>query len=267
MDVDGSLTEMGQIYAVMVGRLVNQSIQSPTAIDRPFASNTPVGRLVYSLLSFSMAFFRNVVVKSGKKVLREYEKRGAQHAAAVAAEQVVAPLASLYLGHLLVTIAREALLNPEKWDEEEKNEGGFPIKWLSQLAFSRVGFTGLADPLYNAYNGVKYQRDLSNLLIGAPASYITQSMERIAKYFAMNSEKTNSAERGAVRGVYDLVAQPALAYATGYLPGGPVVGYGLGAAYMYMSSPAFKTQLQDWIAGEKQGKQKKAGEATGQGTF
>jgi hypothetical protein len=259
IDVDGSLTEMGKIYAVMVGRLVNQSIQSPTAIDRPWAANTPVGRLTYGLLSFSMAFFRNIMVKSVKKVAREYEKRGAGQAAAVAGMQVLAPLASLYMGHLLVTMAREALLNPDKWEEEEKKEGGFPIKWLAALAFSRVGFTGLADPLYNALLGVKYQRDLSNILAGATFSFFLQSLERIAKYFVANSENTNSAERAAARGLYELAVQPSIAYATGYLPGGPVLGYGLGASYMYMSSPAFKSQWQDWLAGEKEGKQKKAG--------
>lgn len=260
MDVDGSLTDMGKIYAVMVGRLVNQSIQAPTAIDRPWAANTPVGRLTFGLLSFSMAFFRNIMVKSVKKIDREYKARGAAQAANVAALQVLAPIASLYMGHLIVTMAREALLNPEKWDEEEKKEGGVPIKWLAQLAFSRAGFTGLADPIYNALNGVKYQRDLSNILSGSTASFFLQAIERIAKYFVANSENTNSAERNAARGLYELSVQPALAYTAGYLPGGPVVGYGLGASYMYLSSPAFKSQWQDWMAGEKEGKQKKAGE-------
>jgi hypothetical protein len=259
IDVDGSLTEMGKIYSVMVGRLVNQSIQNPTAIDRPWAANTPVGRLTYGLLSFSMAFFRNVMVKSAKKVAREYEQRGAGQAAAVAGMQVLAPLASLYMGHLLVTVAREALLNPDKWEEEEKKEDGFPIKWLSSLAFSRVGFTGLADPLYNALLGVKYQRDLVGILAGPSNSFFGQSLERIVKYFVANSENTNSAERAAARGLYELAVQPAFAYATGYLPGGPMVGYGLGASYMYFSSPAFKSQWQDWMAGEKEGKQKKTG--------
>ncbi len=259
IDVDGSLTEMGKIYAVMVGRLVNQSIQNPTAIDRPWAANTPVGRLTYGLLSFSMAFFRNVMVKSAKKVAREYEQRGAGQAAKVAGMQVLAPLASLYMGHLLVTMAREALLNPDKWEEEEKKEDGFPIKWLSALAFSRVGFTGLADPLYNALLGVKYQRDLVGILAGPSNSFFGQSLERIVKYFVANSENTNSAERAAARGLYELAVQPAFAYATGYLPGGPMVGYGLGASYMYFSSPAFKSQWQDWLAGEKEGKQKKTG--------
>lgn len=259
IDVDGSLTDMGKIYGVMVGRLVNQAIQSPSAIDRPWAANTPTGRLTYGLLSFSMAFFRNVMVKSVKKIEREYNDRGAAQAASVAAAQVIAPIASLYMGHLLVTMLRELILNPDKWEEEEKKEGGFPIKWLSALAFSRSGFTGLADPLYNAYVGVKYQRDLTALFAGATYGYAASAVERIIKYFSVNSDKTNSAERNAARGLYELTFQPGLAYATGALPGGPVVGYGLGASYMYMTSPAFKSQWQDWIAGEKENKQKKAG--------
>ena len=261
IDVDGSLTDMGKTYAVLVGRLVNQSIQSPTAIDRPWAANTPTGRLTYGLLSFSMAFFRNIMVKSIKKVEREYNERGAAQAASVAASQVLAPIASLYMGHLLVTIMREALLNPDKWEEEEKKEKGFPIKWLSQLAFSRSGFTGLADPLYNAMMGVKYQRDLTGLLAGATYGYAAQALERIVKFFVLNSANTNSAERNAARGLYELSVQPGLAYVTGALPGGPMVGYGLGASYMYMSSPAFKSQWQDWLAGPKEGKQKKAGQS------
>ncbi len=260
IDVDGQLTDMGRIYAVMVGRLVNQAIQNPSAIDRPWAANTPIGRLTYGLLSFSMTFFRNVVMKSMKKVAREYEQRGAAHAANVAGMQVLAPLASLYMGHLIVTMAREALLNPDKWEEEEKKAKGFPIGWLAGLAFSRAGFTGIADPLYNALMGVKYQRDLSNILAGATPSFFLQSLERIAKYFILNSDDTNSAERNAARGMYELAIQPSLAYATGALPGGPMLGYGLGASYFYFSSPAFKSQWQDWLAGPKDSGGKRAGE-------
>lgn len=81
---------------------------------------------------------------------------------------------------------------------------------------------------------------------------VLQNLERVIKYFLLNSENTNSAERSATRGLYELTVQPGLAYATGALPGGPVVGYGLGASYMYMTSPAFKAQWQDWMAGEKE---------------
>lgn len=261
IDVDGQLTAMGRIYATMTGRLVDQAIQNPTAVDRPWAANTAVGRITFGLLSFNMAFFRNVFVKAAKKIDREYKKRGAAQATQVAAMQVLAPLAALYAGHLVVTVAREALLNPEKWAEEEEKEGGFPAKWLLSLAFSRSGFTGLADPIYNAFTGVKYQRDLANILGGATGSYFLQAIERIAKYFFVNSENTNSAERGVARGMYELAVQPPLAIAIGALPGGPLTGYGLGASYAYLSSPTFKAQWQDWLAGEADGKKSKTGQS------
>jgi hypothetical protein len=254
----GELTRMGNLYGLMVGRLVNQSIQNPTAVDRPWAANTVIGRMAFGLLSFSMGFMRNVLIKNVKKVQREYEAEGARGAAKVAALQVVAPLSALFMGHLLVTVAREALLNPEKWDEEKKKDN--LEWWLLQLAFSRAGFTGLADPLYNALLGVKYQRDLANIALGAGNSYFFQALERIAKYFVMNSENTNSAERNTVRGLYELLAMPLAASAVGYLPAGPLLGYGMGLSYAYLSSPRAKENVQDIVAGEADTKKSKTGE-------
>jgi hypothetical protein len=168
---------------------------------------------------------------------------------------------------LLVTMAREALLNPDKWDDEEKKEKGFPIKWLMQLAFSRAGFTGLTDPLYNAFLGVKYQRDLSNILIGPGNAYILQSIERVSKYFLVNSDNTNSAERNAVRGIYEGILMPSAAIAIGALPAGPLLGYGLGAAYAYISSPRAKGIVQDVTVGEPNTKKSKAQEQKIPGGF
>jgi hypothetical protein len=256
----GELTRMGKLYALMVGRLVNQAIQNPTAIDRPWAANTVVGRVGYGLLSFSMAFMRNVLIKNAKKVQRVYESQGAAGAAKVAALQVAAPLSALYMGHLLVTTAREALLNPDKWEEEEKKDNLVP--WLTSLAFSRAGFTGLADPIYNAILGVKYQRDLANILAGSSGSYFLQAAQRIVSYFTTNSPNTNSAERSAVRGLYELLAQPAAAAAVGYVPGGPLLGYGMGLSYAYLSSPRAKENVQDIVAGEKDTKKSKTGQGS-----
>lgn len=247
-DGSGELTRMGKLYGLMVGRLVNQSIQNPTAVDRPWAANTVVGRMAYGLLSFSMGFMRNVIIKNIKKVQREYEAQGAAGAAKVAALQVAAPLMSLYMGHLLVTVAREALLNPERWEEKEAD--GKLVEWLLLLAFSRAGFTGLADPLYNAVLGVKYQRDLANILAGASGGYFLQALQRITSYFFINSENTNSAERSAVRGLYELLVQPAAAIAVGGLAAGPMLGYGMGLSYAYLSSPRAKSNVQDIVAGE-----------------
>jgi hypothetical protein len=262
-EATGELTEMGRIYGLMVGRLTNQAVQNPTAIDRPWAANTIIGRMTFGLLSFTMAMSRNVMLKSVKKIQREYENRGAASATKVAALQVVAPMLALYTGHLLVTIAREALLNPDKWEEEEKKEGGPPVKWLMQLAFSRAGFTGLTDPIYNALLGVKYQRDLANILAGPGNGYFLQAIERVAKFFLTNSKNTNAAERNAVRGLYEAILMPTAAVGVGYLPAGPMLGLGLGAAYAYLSSPRAKGVVQDAVVGPADTKKSKTGETAG----
>lgn len=258
---NGDLNNMGRIYATMMQRIVDQSIQAPTAIDRPWAANTAYGRIMAGLMSFSMAFQRNVLIKSAKRIDRVAKAEGMTEAAKYAAFRIAPSFAALYTTHLLATVLREALLNPGKWEEEEEREGGFPALWLSKLTFSRAGFFGMGDPIFNAIEAVKYQRDFSNIMVGASISYVAQNIDRLIKYFKQNSDKTNNGERQAVKALYEL-ALPGTAYAISGLPAGPLVGYGLGAVSAWLSSPAQKDFVQDVVAGPKEGKAKssKSGE-------
>jgi len=256
----GELTPMGKTYGLMINRMTRQAIQDPSAYDRPWAANTVVGRMSFGLLSFSLGFQRNVMIKNIKKIGREYRAEGPAAAAKIAALHAVAPLAVLYSGHVIVTIARELLLNPERWEEEKEKVGGdFPARYVLGLAFSRAGFTGLADPVYNAYTGLKYQRDLANVFLGAGNSYFTQAAERIAKSFAVNSENTNAAERSRARGLYELLVLPVFAAGVGYVPG-RMLGYGAGLGYAYLSSPRAKEKVQDAAAGESTSTKARAGQ-------
>ena len=258
---NGDLNNMGRIYATMMQRIVDQSIQAPTAIDRPWAANTAYGRIMAGLMSFSMAFQRNVLIKSAKRIDRVAKAEGMTEAAKYAAFRIAPSFAALYTTHLLATVLREALLNPGKWEEEEEREGGFPVLWLSKLTFSRAGFFGMGDPIFNAIEAVKYQRDFSNIMVGASISYVAQNIDRLIKFFKQNSDKTNNGERQAVKALYEL-GLPATAYAISGLPAGPLVGYGLGAVSAWLSSPAQKDFVQDVVAGPKEGKAKnsKSGE-------
>lgn len=261
---NGDLNNMGRIYATMMQRIVDQSIQAPTAIDRPWAANTAYGRIMAGLMSFSMAFQRNVLIKSAKRIDRVAKAEGMTEAAKYAAFRIAPSFAALYTTHLLATVLREALLNPGKWEEEEEREGGFPVLWLSKLTFSRAGFFGMGDPIFNAIEAVKYQRDFSNIMVGASISYVAQNIDRLIKFFKQNSDKTNNGERQAVKALYEL-GLPATAYAISGLPAGPLVGYGLGAVSAWLSSPAQKDFVQDVVAGPKEGKAKnsKSGEKKG----
>ena len=255
-DVNGQLTEFGMMLSVGVGRLVNQAIQNPKGVDRPYAANTTIGRMVYGLLSFNMAFSRNIMIKSWKMITREAEQQGAQKAAWLAVRAVAFPALSLYAGHFIVTMMREALLNPDKWDDEEKKGNLYP--YLVGLAFSRSGFTGVVDPFYNAVLSLKYQRDLSNLMIGPVGSFFAVNLQRILSGFMLpNSDKNNKVETTQLKAAYELTLQPALGYATGALPGGPLLGAAYGVGYGYLSSPAFKSQFAEFFVGPKDTDKKK----------
>lgn len=251
--------DLGAQLSVVVMRLVNQSIQNPKAIDRPWAANTNIGRMTYGLLSFNLAFFRNAMAKSFNKVMREAERGGKLRGAQVLFSQVAAPFAALYFGHLVVTIMREALLNPEKLAEEEKKKR--LETYLLQLALTRSGFTGLLDVPFNAFTSVKYERDMSNLFIGAVPAYIGQSLDKIVKYFVKNSANTNTGEYNAIRGMYELLAVPTIAYGAAALPGGAVLGASYGVFNAMASSPTAKNKVAEALVGKKDGKKKGEDEA------
>lgn len=238
MDSDGSLTDMGQALATAVNRLVGQSIQNPTAIDRQFKANTPYGRLVFALTGYLVTMFRNVPIKLSKQIARQYGKNGVVSAAGTALAYAALPLIVFYAGTFAVTVMREAIFNPEQWEENEEKEDGFPWKWLSVLALSRTGIIGMADPILNAYTAIKYQRDLTALAAGPTLSWIGVNVERLFKLSAMNSANTEKTERAAVRSLYELSAQPAMAYYLGAM-GGPY-GFVGGLLYMFASSPSAK---------------------------
>jgi len=242
-DIDGSLTDMGQALAVATNRLVWQTIQNPTAIDRQFMANTAYGRLVYALTSYLVTMFRNVPIKLAKQIKRQYDTQGLTPAAGTALAYAAAPLIVFYAGTFAVTVMREAIFNPEQWEKEEEKEGGFPWKWLSLLALSRTGIIGMADPILNAYMGIKYQRDLTALAAGPSITFVASNFEKLGKLILMNSDKTDKAERAAVRALYEVAAQPALAYTLGSMAG--PYGWAGGIAYMFASSPAAKKAWTD----------------------
>ena len=236
----GELTDLGQIYAVAVGRFTDQSIQDPKIVDRPLYAETPVGRMVYQIQSFSASFTRNVLIMMSKRVTREYKERGFVSGATHMMINNALPLATLYMAHALVSASREALLNPDRWEEEKKNDT--LLKYIVlDLGLTRSGVLGRTDTLYNAYTSMKYESDLTNILAGPSLSYYGKSFERILGIGSENSANTVSSEYQLARGVYDLLIPTLAAYMTS-TPNtyGKIAGYGLGAASALVSSPAVK---------------------------
>lgn len=242
-------TPYGRDFAVASSRLIDQIIQNPTVMDRPQLANNPVGRVAYGIMSFSYAFYRNIVKRQAILFNETRKRTGAMDATARLAIGFLPSAIALYIGQTLVSTIREFLLNRERWDEEE--EKGTLVDTMLKLGATRTfSFAGF-DPLIQAHTGLKYQRDLSNVMVGAAPGFFLQAIQSIAKMNVANSPKTNTAEFNAAKGVYQLAVAPALAFGLARLPGGPIVGPVLGGGIMAGTSPQAGKEAAELVVGEK----------------
>jgi len=213
-DTSGSLHEYGRLYANTLNRFIRRSIQDPMRVDRHMSAEGPYGRMVYGIMGFLSAFQRNVLIASVKQTKREWDltdlkmpKERKQFLQYVG-QKTALPFLSLYISHVVFNAFRERLSNPDRWEEmKEKDE---LAEYLLLMGFSRGGFTGLTDPMFNAISSVKYNTDLVNMLVGAGPAGFAKDAEKIVRVGVVNSENTVSAERQAVSATYNSVLIPLL---------------------------------------------------------
>ena len=238
IDRSGELTDMGEILALATRRFADGTIQDPKVIDRPMWAEHPIGRLVLGIQSFIAANTRNVIIATGKRIQREQQKRGTAAAAGYVATNVALPVMGLMASHAILSGVREALMNPEKWEEEKEADN--LERYLLEMTLTRSGALGRLDPLYNGFTSMKYQSDLTNLLVGASGSYYAKALQRMLTPFVRNSENTVAAEYQAVRGGYDVLVPTALSYIASDPRLGRVLGPVAGMTAAAASTPAVK---------------------------
>lgn len=252
-DANGRETEQGSAYMTAMSRVNEQIVQAPYRFDRPEAANSPGGRFLYGIMSFNMAFWNNVYKRQANVIAREYGKGGVSGAANVAsyvAGNLAPPMIAYFMTQLLVTIAREALLNPQRWEEWDKD--GTLNENLFMLTLSRAFPMGMFDPLIQAYQGLKYQRDLTGVAVGAVPSYFLGAAQKIVNAFTdANRPNTNNAEFSAMQGGYQLVANPLIAHVATSIPGGPILTPLAGAAVTLGTSAAARDSVATAVVGEK----------------
>lgn len=254
-DSDGVETKHGAEWMTAMNRFLNQTIQNAQSQDRPLLAQNPVGRLIYGILSFSMAFYQNVWKRQANLIFNGIMKRdGITGAARYTALQLAPAVLALGVSQTLMSTIREAIFNPDRWEEWEKE--GTLAQNLISLGFTRSYSLGLADPFIQAFTGLKYQRDLSNVMIGAGPGYFLQSMENVLQPFVNNSEKTNNTEYKAAQGLFQLVMAPAINAGLSLAPGGRLADPIYGIAMMYLSSPGMRDNFADMLVGEKDAKVK-----------
>ena len=236
----GELTDMGNLLAIAVGRLVDQTIQNPKSVDRPMYAEHPVGRMVFGIQSFMRAYTRNVLIGSAKKVNREYQDNGMVSAATMLGLQMIPNFALLYGGHLMVSTLREVLLNGDKLEREREDDNLVP--YLMELGFMRAGFYGAFDPWINMYKSLRYEADSKTILVGASLSFYSRALDRmlgVTNRFR-NSPNTVAAEYQAAVGFWDTFVTTGVSAVTSMPGPGPIVGTALGAAATVATSPTVK---------------------------
>ena len=255
-------TPGGRVWGLAASRLIEQANQDPGVLDKPLmASTNPLGRLAFGLMGFNYSFMRNILLAgperyghSVKGRFTEARDRGqgvlssaltSSPKALGGAVGAAGAVAAMWLSQLPGTIAREAAFNGDTWDEKkEKGELG---EWLADLAYQRTGMNGTFDPLMQAINGLKYQRDLTALTAGAQVGNMLSAGQNMAQYFAKDRDiNTNTAEFNSIQGALNLLGVPMAAYALTAIPGGPLVSAGLGLGMMASTS----RQATKWAAGK-----------------
>ena len=256
----GEFSDMGLQLAVSIMRFTDQSIQDPRTVDRPLWAENGIGRIVYGITSFIYSFQDKVLKPMYRRTAREYEMSRSEgksrassgmDAGTAAALNAAIPLTSLFTAHALVSTAREYIFNQDRWDREweeaEEDELKFIGNYLLPLAFTRSGLTGAFDPFFQAFTGLKYQRDIANTFLGT-GGYVAQNVQDIAKYWVNNSENTVSNEFKALRGIYNLTVNPftSLLLATSNLT--PATAYvGTGAAMAVTSTDFKNAVINRWL--------------------
>lgn len=254
---DGNVSPIGRMTQIAIVRFVDMAIQDPKVADKPRYAEHPVGRVVYGIQSFSRSFTRNVIYYNFKNMNRDFgynkEARSKGEITAIRSKlrqlsilsRSSGTLFSIYLGHTIVSTIREALMNPDKWEEEEKN--GTLAEYVLKLGITRSGMTGGLDPLFNAVTSLKYQRDFANVAIGAAPSYFLNALETIIKAGVTNSPNTLSSEYQVVNAFYKAVIVPLVVLGASADGIAPVLGKALGLSAAVISSPGFRKYINQVI--------------------
>jgi hypothetical protein len=251
--VDELDTDFGYDYATAQLRLNNMVIQEPGMMDRPEFAANPVARIFYALQGFTYGYYRNII-KRNIILINEMGKKGAgrggKSGAAYYGSKLFVAAAIAYAIGVTVSTIREAVLNPKRF--KEMQDDGSLWKNMALLGFNRTFSFGAADTIINAAVGLKYRRDLSNVMVGAGPATITQNAGKVLQPITANSRKTNTAEYSAVQGAYGLLS-PFANFGLAYVPGGAVVSAVAGVGMAYATSPAARDATATAIVGPKNG--------------
>lgn len=245
-------TPMGKRWGDAIKRFVDKVVLEPTAAEKPVGAGSAVGRFVYGLMSYNYNFQRAVINPMMERrihaVQYESERLGSKVAGSISANAkwglyLATSVGALMAAQLPTTIVRQEIFDHDRTDEWRKD--GSYWDHILGLAMQRTGLGGIADPVVNAVNGLKYDHDLSSLVLGAQGNFYIQALKDLTgKFVGASSPDTNTANYRLVRGMYELLGMPTAALSTALLPGGPLKSWFISAMGQLLTSQT----ASDWLA-------------------
>lgn len=251
-----------KMYRTALQRFVDESIQNPTAADRPQWANHPYGRLAYGVTSFMFSFTRNVLIRTGRETAEGIFGKGYTLEDRARLLTPAVALGVLTAAQGQVSELRDATLNPGSRAERSDTQN-------TVTSLSRAGAFGNLDPFVNIAMSARYNRDLTSTLTGP---YLTAYLDSFSKMTVgllpkslggPNTPNTNNAEWQASKAAYEMIAAPLIAAAASYAPGGPILRVGYGAGMIAATSPGVSRKVADTAAGERTVKPKAKEEPAG----
>ena len=234
-------TKEGADYVTALRRLERMTIQNPGAEDLAALSRNPLASYAsYSITAFIQSWYRNVFKRSIKVALRQAREADSVEEIAQTfiphTAGVLASAALLYLFNFAASVAREQVYNSERQKDWEKDGSWWQMN--AALAFNRTFSFGVFDPVINSWQGLRWNRDLSYLPLGAYAGNDAQNASAIARAFSSrNSPETNTAEYNAIKSGYGMAVAPSIAAVMSAAPGGPITSPMAGFATSFLTSP------------------------------
>jgi hypothetical protein len=257
-------TAEGFDYATALQRLSRYTIQKPAPAElAPLGRNPLMSYASYSITAFIQSSYRNLFKRNvikGFRLLHEHEWT----TLGLYTLGTLASVGVLYALQLLGSIGREYAFNPERQRQWERD--GTWWQNNAGLAAQRTFSFAWGDSLMNAATGLRYNRDLAYLPLGAYAGNDFQNLGKVVKAVPLpktqspfleppsQSRKTNTAEYNALAGAYNFAIGPALSAGISAAPGGgPISTVLSGASQSTLTGPIAAEKFARSIVGPKDG--------------
>jgi hypothetical protein len=213
-----------------INRFTDTAIQDPKAVDKPRMASMPEYSFIYGVMSFNFAYQRNVLIAGGKRIVNAWKNDPKIGAATTAA--TLTGLSMLVAGQLGAWILRSLLFSDDDWEDVKKkiNED-----WLMQ-SMSRAGMFGAADPIINAFMGLKYERDLSGVAVGPLPAFGLGLAQDIGNVAMRNSPNTPTAEYHATEAAWKLTSIYLTSKALSIAGANPYLDAAMGVALPFLTS-------------------------------